>query len=142
MGFNKDFHPSKRVASQVAIALMPPQATVISVSRKNTSCTFVLSLNLNLLHDKMISSLMSNDLCLNYLHPGHFVKNCCKKCQRHTLLHIEAKKESVSLVHAPPPPSSIRITSHASYTMVIKSNLLFMTSRVLIKAPDASLVEA
>lgn len=38
-------------------------------------------------HEKMVSTLKSNNLCLNCLRPGHFVKQCtsvhrCRRCQK------------------------------------------------------------
>ena len=38
-------------------------------------------------HDKMIATLKANDLCMNCLRPGHYVKHCkslhrCHKCQK------------------------------------------------------------
>lgn len=56
-------------------------------------------------HDKNVSTLKSNGLCLNCLCSGHFVKDCvsvhcCKKCQKphHKLLHIESKEEGPPVV--------------------------------------------
>ena len=47
-------------------------------------------------NDQKVSTLITNDLCLNCLGPGHFVKQCKsdyrhRKCQRpnHTALHID-----------------------------------------------------
>ena len=52
-------------------------------------------------HDKMISILRSNDMCLNCLRPGHYSKQCpsvnrCRRCQKshHTLLHVETKENT------------------------------------------------
>ena len=68
-------------------------------------------------------------LCTNCLSSGHFKNQCnslhkCKECQKphHTLLHA---------------------TDLPSYTAArVKSDVLLMTSRVLITAPDGSTVEA
>ena len=45
-----------------------------------------------------VSTLRSNNLCLNCLKPGHFARQCnsthkCKKCQRahHTLIHDDTR---------------------------------------------------
>ena len=67
----------------------------------------------------------------------------CKKCQKphHTLLHIEAKEENTAV--APSPPTTSTTTPIPSYAaMGIKSNLLLMTCRVAVEAPDGSSVEA
>ena len=52
-------------------------------------------------HDKMVSTLKDNKICMNCLKPGHFVKQCksmhrCRKCQKphHTLLHIEPEQST------------------------------------------------
>ncbi len=49
-------------------------------------------------HDQKLALLKNNDMCLNCLKPGHFVKRCvsthrCHVCQKphHTLLHNEVK---------------------------------------------------
>lgn len=51
-------------------------------------------------HDK-VSTLKGNDLCMNCLSRGHFVKQCrslywCRKCQKphHTLLHMEVQNDT------------------------------------------------
>ena len=51
-------------------------------------------------HDDMASLLKANNLCLNCMRPGHYVRECtsynrCKHCQKrhHTLLHIETGSE-------------------------------------------------
>ena len=53
--------------------------------------------------DEKLSSLRKNNLCLNCLGSGHFVKLCrsshwCKKCQQphHTLLHISLTSTTTS----------------------------------------------
>ena len=53
-------------------------------------------------HDKKLSTLRSNNLCMNCLKPGHFIKGCqsshrCKRCQKphHTLLHLETQDNSI-----------------------------------------------
>ena len=66
-----------------------------------------------------------------------------KKCQKshHTLLHIDAKKENAAVAPSPTTTSTTTpIPSHAA--MGIKSNLLLMTCRIAIEAPDGSSIEA
>ena len=106
------------------------------------ACTRFKSLS----HDKMISTLKANDLCMNCLRPGHYVKQCkflhrCKKCQRphHTLLHVEGKDNSptsLPLSHSTAEP----VVSNAAAGLT--SNSLLMTCRVLVDVPDGSSVEA
>lgn len=49
-----------------------------------------------LTHDRKMSAVRFNDLCINCLRPGHYVKQCrsghrCQKCQKshHSLLHVD-----------------------------------------------------
>ena len=108
-----------------------------------------------LTHDKMIATLKTNDLCMNCLRPGHFVKQCrslnrCRKCQKphHTLLHIDPKAESpvapTTTVPGSPNPAHTTtnpsIPSHAASGLA--SNSLLMTCCVLVNAPDGSTAEA
>lgn len=142
-------NPSKPVASHAASADAITGNCVLCKSDKHP--LYICSKFKALPHDKMISTLRSNGLCLNCLRPGHFVRDCrsvhrCKKCQNphHTLLHIEAKEENPSPVQGPPNLPNLSTTTpiptHAA--MGIKSNLLLMTCRVLVNAPDGSSVEA
>ena len=97
-------------------------------------------------HDKKVPTLKTNDLCMNCLGPGHFVRQCkslhrCKKCQKlhHTLLHVESQGET---------PPSLRPTNTTEKPVVsntavgLKSNSLLMTCHVLVSAPDGSSIEA
>ena len=97
-------------------------------------------------HDRMLSTLKDNNICINCMRPGHFVRQCrslsrCKKCQKshHTLLHLDTANEGTP---AGPTtnPSEISIPSCAARG--IASNSLLMTCRVRIDTPDGSTVEA
>ena len=97
-------------------------------------------------HDQKVSTLKANDLCLNCLGPGHFVKQCkslhrCKKCQRphHTALHIDRQATTPS-PSLPTENSETPVVSNAA--VELKSNSLLMTCRVMVNAPDGSSVEA
>ena len=146
MTIKRGVNPNKPIASHAASADTATGNCVLCKSDKHPLyiCTKFKALP----HDKMVSTLKSNGLCLNCLRPGHSVRDCgsvhrCKKCQKphHTLLHIEAKEENSTPAPAQgPPPPATPIPAHA--TMGIKSNLLLMTCRVLIEAPDGSSVEA
>ena len=138
---------SKPIASHAAAADTATSNCILCKSDKHPLyiCTKFKALP----HDKMVSVLKSNGLCLNCLRPGHFVKDCvsvhrCKKCQKphHTLLHIEAKEENAAVAPSPPATSTTTtpIPSHAA--MGIKSNLLLMICRIAIEAPDGSSIEA
>ena len=102
-------------------------------------------------HDKMISTLKSNGICMNCLGPGHFVKQCkslhrCKKCQKphHSLLHLEERDDSHSTLDpVSSDPSSnalstdtLDLPSHA--TTGLKSDSLLMTCRVLVSSLDSN----
>ena len=97
-------------------------------------------------HEQKIEILKSNNLCMNCLRPGRFVKNCkslhhCKVCQisHHTLLHIDSS--ATTSPPSPNPPSKTPlITSNTAACLA--QNSLLMTCRVLIEAPDGSLVNA
>ena len=98
-------------------------------------------------HDKMLSTVRSNNLCLNCLKPGHFSKKCgslnrCRKCQKphHTLLHSEAKEST---------PQSAEQSLTSAVRPVISNtqagstpNTLLMTCQILINAPDGTCVRA
>ena len=94
-----------------------------------------------LTHDERMTIIKSNSLCLNCLHPGHHAKECksahrCRHCQRphHTWLHNTETRL--------PPGDALEesITHHA--TMDPMSHVLLMTCRVLVQAPDGTLVES
>ena len=99
----------------------------------------------------MISTLKTNGLCMNYLKPGHFVKQCkllhrCRKYQKphHTLLHVESKKVTPSTVAPIAQPSTQPTVNPvlSNTAMGFTSNSLLMTCCVLVDAPDGSSVEA
>ena len=110
----RGLHPSQPVASHAASADSSSGICILCKSDKHPlyTCTKFKALP----HDKMVSTLKSNGLCLNCLRSGHFVRDCtsvhrCKKCQKphHTLLHIEAKEETLVPRKAllPPLPQSL-----------------------------------
>ena len=94
-------------------------------------------------HAEKVSTLKSNDLCMNCLGSGHFVRQCksvhrCKRCQKphHTLLHVDETPST-------PSPSKAAEKPVVSNTAVgLKSSSLLMTCRVMVSAPDGSSVEA
>ena len=92
-----------------------------------------------------MSTLKANNLCINCLRLGHFVKqcrllHCCRKCQKphHTLLHVESKEESSN----PPSTDSLVRSIACNAAAVLSSNLLLMKCRVLVDALDGSSIEA
>ena len=100
-------------------------------------------------HEQRTETLKTNNLCLNCLRPGHFVKDCksvnrCKTCQRshHSLLHIDngTKPRSPSSSSSNSAVKTPLITSNAAAGLT--QNSLLMTCRVLVEAPDSSLVSA
>ena len=139
----KTHSASRPVASFAASVTEPTANCVLCKTEKHPlyACSRFKSLS----HDKMVSTLKTNNLCMNCLRPGHFIKNCksqhhCRKCQKphHTLLHMEPRTESPN---PPPSESSVQsVTSNAATGLI--SNSLLMTCRVLIDAPDGSSIEA
>jgi len=62
-----------------------------------------------------MSVVKSNDLCMNCLRPGHFVKQCrsmnrCRRCQKshHTLLHAEQGADDSTT-----PETGVTLTANA-----------------------------
>ena len=83
-----------------------------------------------------------NRLCTNCLGGGHFKNQCkslhkCKMCQKshHTLLHSASPRSQDRATAQRNTP----VGSHAATRL--KSDVLLMTCRVLITAPDSSTVE-
>ncbi len=86
-------------------------------------------------HDRKLSVVKNNGLCMNCLKIGHFLKECksphhCRTCQKphHTLLHVDAHESNPSVV-------SSNISTGAL------SDTLLMTCQVLMKALDGSKVK-
>lgn len=139
--FKKAFTLSKPVASFATNTTDPASNCVLCKTDKHP--LYVCPKFKNQPHDKMIATLKANDLCMNCLRPGHYVKQCkslhrCRKCQKphHTLLHLEPPQS-----HAPAPaPSVDPVPVHA--TTGITSKSLLMTCRIHVEAPDGTFVEA
>lgn len=97
-------------------------------------------------HESKRQVLKTNRLCNNCLGGGHFKAQCksahrCRVCQKahHTLLHADTQVPAEP--KPPDPPGTINVGSTPAATG-LQSNLLLMTCRVLIKAPDDTFVEA
>ena len=96
-----------------------------------------------LTHVNKMSVLKSNNMCMNCLKPGHYASDCksahrCRVCQRphHSLLHIESRSES------PVTTSSTIVNPVVSHAATeLNSSILLMTCKVLVEAPDGSMVE-
>ena len=95
-------------------------------------------------HGERISTIKANNLCSNCLTDRHFKRHCksaykCKVCQKvhHTLLHVD----SPNPVPAPGSPTMPATPLSAHTAMKLRSNVLLMTCRVSVKAPDGSSVE-
>ena len=151
-GYNgrKPFIPSKPIASFAGVA--DPMATCV-VCKSGKHPVYACPKFRSLTHDRMVSTSKANNLCLNCLRPGHFIRDCksshrCRKCQKphHTLLHTEVREDAVHTQggnSANPEPSSVVATTPVSAhaAMGIKSNLLLMTCNILVESPDGSSVK-
>ena len=138
---------SKHVTSYMAHTAVQTNQCVLCKPDKHPlyACPRFKDMN----HDTKVSTLKTNNLCMNCLGTNHFVKQCksihrCKQCQKphHTLLHIEGAK-NISSTHvtiSPQENSNDIISSHTA--MELKSNSLLMTCRVLVIAPNGTSVEA
>ena len=103
----------------------------------------------SLSHDRKMSTLKDNGLCINCMRPGHFVRSCrslhrCKVCQKphHTLLHVEEKTRAVDVSPTQDLPVAAASITSSHATTGIKSDLLLMTCRVLVEGSDGSTMEA
>ena len=105
----RNYH-TKPIASFTANALDPSPNCLLCKTDKHPlyACVKFKSLP----HEKRLSTLKDNHLCMNCLKPGHFVHECkslhrCRKCQRphHTLLHLD-QGDAQGGTSLPTPPSS------------------------------------
>ena len=83
-------------------------------------------------HDRKLIVVKNNNLCMNCLRNGHYLRDCksshhCRTCQKphHTLSHVDDRE------HGP------AIVSSNIATGIVPDTLL-MTCQVLVKAPDGS----
>lgn len=96
-------------------------------------------------HDKMVTIVRSNGLCMNCLKSGHMARQCpssqkCKRCQRlhHTLLHLETKSPKTSSSNSLQPSiqgtddQSKTLVAHVAQSSALLPPMLLMNSRVLI----------
>ena len=141
--------PGKTVASFIAHSKSANTQCILCTNEKHP--LYVCPKFKLLPHESKISTLKENNLCMNCLNSGHFVKHYksihkCRKCQRphHTLLHVETQGDSSTRPSvSTEPPNSNDPTRIASHTAVrLKSSSLLMTCRVLVNAPDGSTIEA
>ena len=133
----RKFYPSKAITSHAASAMNSESICVVCKTERHPlyACTRFKSLP----RDKMMSTIKANDLCVNCLRPGHFVKGCqslnrCRKCQKphHTFIHIDTKdiplqpdKSSLELA------KETKVTSNTATGVV--SNTLLMTCKSWLK---------
>ena len=98
-------------------------------------------------HGDKLQAIRSNHLCINCLGSGHFKNQCksvhkCKVCQKHhhTLLHSNTQDQLHTRSDTLPTQDDTRVGTHTASR--VNSDVLLMTSRVLITAPDGSSIEA
>ena len=137
-------HPSKSVTAFASNTDPSPNCILCGTNKHPLyACATFKSLP----HEKMLSTLKDNNLCLNCLKPGHFVRECkslyrCRKCQKphHSLLHVEQRdppSTQPSTQPSSPPVSSV--TSNLATGLA--SNTLLMTCWVLIHSPSGSVMK-
>jgi len=97
----KKQHPGKSVASDTTTSA----DCVVCKNEKHP--LYVYPKLKSLPHDRMMTILRENKLCMKCVRPGHFVRQCqslhhCRQCQKphHTLLHVDSK-ETLSRVTQP-----------------------------------------
>ena len=136
---------SKHVASFAANAAEPASNCVLCTTEKHP--LYVCPRFKVLPHDKMLSTIQNNKLCMNCLRPGHFSRQCgslnrCRKCQKphHTLLHDETKGKGQGEQPSVAPAVEPVISSNAATG--ITSNTLLMTCVLVVCAPDGTSVKA
>lgn len=90
-------------------------------------------------HDKKIATVKANNLCINCLRSGHFLRQCkslhrCRECQKphHSLLHVDMKNDVTTVV--PPQSSSTPVQSHTATGL--KPSSLLMTCQILVTSPS------
>ena len=93
-------------------------------------------------HDRKMSTVKSNDLCINCLRPGHFVRQCrsttrCRKCQKshHTLLHVDLGAEPSASPTTPATNMSVNASTGTA-------NSLLMTCCVLSQSSDGVSIDS
>lgn len=96
----KSSNPAKPITSFAANADTAANNCILCKAEKHRSGFKDLT------HDKKLSTLTTNRVCLNCLQPGHFIKDCkslhrCRKCQKphHTLLHVDVREEAPKPIH-------------------------------------------
>ena len=101
-------------------------------------------------HDRKMTIVKKNALCLNCLRPGHFLKDCpteqrCKDCRKphHSLMHIAPTKRETEprCAKSPSTEDTVVASTHVSQLHNCRQVLL-MTCRVKIVAPDGSTTHA
>ena len=97
-------------------------------------------------HDKKLTVVKSNNICLNCLSKGHFAADCksihrCKKCQgpHHTLLHDDQlqRREPEPVSRNPSTANDSGASSHTAATAWEPCSLL-MTCQVLVISPSGA----
>ena len=98
-------------------------------------------------HERKWLLLKEHGYCLNCLKPGHFLRQCpsdqhCRKCQKphHTWLHIENDASASKTKGSKTPDKAV--TSHASHLESCPQQVLLMTCRVKIVAPNGCTTHA
>ena len=93
-------------------------------------------------HEAKMAAVRANNLCMNCLRTGHFVKQCksvhkCRECQRphHTLLHADSKEDAKTKT-----PTDKSVSSNTATKT--NCNSLLMTCKVMVTSPSGHSTEA
>ncbi len=100
----------------------------------------------SLSHERKITAVKVNNICMNCLSKGHYVAQCkslhrCRTCQNshHTLLHKDQREPHLHQpLHAPPNSNESEVSANAAATTKLKHSSLLMTCQALIIAPNGS----
>ena len=146
-------HITNPVTSFAANTQSPTTADSCILCKRDVHPLFACSKFKSLPRDRMVATVKANNLCLNCLRPGHYLKHCkslhkCRECQRphHTLLHID--KGEPSMAQTPTgnsstsssPPTLPSVSSHTATGL--KSNSLLMTCQLMVISPSGLSIKA
>ena len=143
---SKRGNPTHRSVTSYTVSAIESSRTNCVICKDERHPLYVCSKFRALSHSGKMSVLKANDLCINCLRSGHFVRECksvhkCRICQKphHSLLHTESKTVAANSDNSHSPAVD-PVTSHT--VSRTGKGVLLMTCRVLVESPDGLSVEA